>query len=119
MEIKGPGRPNPPITPPSDSRVEERRGAQFPGAAKTEAEKAVGAMSHAGPAQVRTQFRRADLSDSAKVDKMVHLSAEELVKSQPGAAKLGTPAQQQIVDWIEHDPAMRGKILSHLERILE
>ena len=73
----------------------------------------------AGPTSILTEFRRADLADAAKVDTIVHRSAEELVRAQPASANLAPAQQKEIADWIANDPLMRGKILNYLERTLQ
>jgi hypothetical protein len=120
MEIKGPGPPKPPaVTPPAERTTDQTARTGFSQIRKSGETAPAGETSVSGPAKVRAEFRRSDLTDPVKADRMVKLSVNELVGSDPSASKLSGPQRQKLAEWMEQDPVLRGKILNYLEKVLD
>ncbi len=69
---------------------------------------------------VVSQFRRPDLQDPEKVEKMLWSCASELLTSAVDrtSAPVSHGGRAYLTDFLQNDPYLRGKLLNYLERIL-
>jgi len=117
MDIKptGQGAQLPPATN-TDERVEKTSFRQV------ETSQAAGRTSEIDQplAALKTQFRKADLQDPAKVETMLTHCTGELLESAIG--RMNSPISEAdtayLGDWLRNDPSIRGKLLSYLEQVL-
>ena len=81
------------------------------------------APSDAGqaPSELTARFRKADLQDPVKVEKMLSFCAGDLVQTAVGRVKGQMPegGSQYLADCLQNDPTIRAKLLDYLERVLK
>lgn len=67
---------------------------------------------------IRSRYKAADLDDPAKGEAAVRESLRALVSSQAVGGRLGAEQQAKLVDFLQSDPIVRGKIDALLRKAL-
>lgn len=122
MDIKrtGPGLPGLHTTDET-SKTSKRSDKNFD-VPKATTERLAGAekLQLADLTRVQTLFRRNDLSNPAKVDTIVKESIGEIIdKEYAGVTFRSDGDRNHLIDWMANDPLFRGRVLSHLEKVLK
>ncbi len=118
MRIKPPD-PGQPLTPSSNDGVNDARKPAAKFALPTGAAAPAPGAPSGGFASLKADFRKADLRDPQKADKAVGAAVNELIGADESAVSLTDADRGRIAAAMRNDPAIRGKILGHLEKILD
>ena len=115
MEIKptGPGANLPPVSN-NDQPVK-------PYSKQTDASNVAEAASNLPLSSVLGEYKKTDLQDPAKVEKILSQCTGGLVDDVLGNAKAGLSSNESsyLAGWLQNDPSVRGKLLNYLERVLK
>lgn len=67
------------------------------------------------------EYKKTDLQDPAKVEKILSQCTGGLLDDVLGNSKSGLSANENsyLADWLQNDPSVRGKLLNYLERVLK
>jgi hypothetical protein len=112
--IKGPGGYRPLSETPADTPTESKRETRF-------SDTTVGLQNALGtkPLGVITQFSKAALDDSAKLETMVRACVVELIESTQGVTgALSAVDKQAMAEFLSTDPLLRSQIESYLRKVL-
>ncbi len=116
MEIKptGPGANLPPVSN-NDQPVNK------PFSRQTESSNAASATSNMPLSNVLAEYKKADLQDPAKVEKMLSQCTGGLLEDVlgPASSSLSSNESSYLTGWLQNDPSIRGKMLNYLERVLK
>jgi hypothetical protein len=116
MEIKptGPGANLPPVSN-NDQAVNKTF------SKPTEAPNAASVTPDRPLSSVLAQYKKADLQDPAKVEKMLSECTGGLLEDVLGPANSSLSANESsyVKGWLQNDPSVRGKLLNYLERVLK
>jgi hypothetical protein len=115
MEIKptGPGANLPPVSN-NDQPVK-------PYSKQTGASNVAEPASNLPLSSVLGEYKKTDLQDPAKVEKILSQCTGGLVDDVLGNSKTGLSANESsyLAGWLQNDPSVRGKLLNYLERVLK
>ncbi len=118
MEIKptGPGANLPPVSN-NDQPVSKAFSKQTEalGAAS------VSSQDNLPLSSVLANYKKADLQDPAKVEKMLSQCAGGLLDGVLGQSSSSLSANESsyLSGWLQNDPSIRGKMLNYLEQVLK
>jgi hypothetical protein len=116
MEIKptGPGANLPPVSN-NDQPVNKAFSKQI------QASNAADVTSNLPLSTLLVEYKKADLQDPAKVEKMLSQCTGGLLDDVLGSSKTGLSANESsyLAGWLQNDPSVRGKLLNYLERVLK
>jgi hypothetical protein len=88
---------------------------------QTEATSAASVTSDLPLSSVLAEYKKADLQDPAKVEKMLSQCTGGLLEDVLGPANSSLSANESsyLSGWLQDDPSVRGKLLNYLERVLK
>ncbi len=67
------------------------------------------------------EYKKADLQDPAKVEKMLSQCTGGLLEDVlgPSNSSLSANESSYLSGWLQNDPSVRGKLMNYLERVLK
>lgn len=119
MEIKptGPGG-NLPGIGNDDQAINNK---SFPRQSEIGSSAGASAADASSLASLLSGYKKADLQDPAKVEKMLSECAGGLLggAADQTGAKLSADESSYLTGYLQNDPIMRGKLMSYLEQVLK
>lgn len=119
MEIKPTGAGgNLPGVSNDDQAVNNK---SFPRQSETASAAGAPAADPSSLASLLSEYKKTDLQDPAKVEKMLSQCASGLLGSALGqtGSKLSPDESSYLTGYLQNDPIMRSKLMSYLEQVLK